>query len=268
MIEKKLGKRCSPATEFKKGRNLGVLQHDIDDVITYYQEIRTIGGVAAVLGISCPTVLKYLRLASAFRFPRVYRRKSQPEGEKLCACGCGEMIPVHYNGTHLVKFKHGHNVKSDHSQACEECGKNFACIQSAHRRFCSRSCGAKHAWKTVPEKMIAAQKANRPRGTKHHAWKGGISPLRLSIYHSPEYKRWRQGVFERDDFTCQRCGQKRGDIEAHHKVSMARLRFNHSIKSLQQAKACRALWRKSNGETLCHTCHTRTRNYCGRNRIT
>lgn len=31
-----------------------------------------------------------------------------------------------------------------------------------------------------------------------------------------KYKSWRREVFERDDYTCQVCGQRGGDLEADH----------------------------------------------------
>jgi len=61
------------------------------------------------------------------------------------------------------------------------------------------------------------------------------------IRNSAEYKEWRKAVFERDDFTCQKCGSKSNYIEAHHLKSFTHypeFRFN-----------------VSNGETLCRKCH-------------
>jgi len=58
----------------------------------------------------------------------------------------------------------------------------------------------------------------------------------------PEYKSWRAAVFQRDDFTCQRCGKRNGVyLNAHHLYSYAeyidlRLDIN-------------------NGITLCKNCH-------------
>jgi len=35
----------------------------------------------------------------------------------------------------------------------------------------------------------------------------------------PEYRAWRKAVFHRDNFTCQRCLVRGGQLEAHHKVA-------------------------------------------------
>ncbi len=58
---------------------------------------------------------------------------------------------------------------------------------------------------------------------------------------SPEYKRWRNAVFERDSYTCQSCGESGVHLNAHHK------------KSWKSYPAYR--FDVSNGVTLCERCH-------------
>ena len=36
------------------------------------------------------------------------------------------------------------------------------------------------------------------------------------IRNSKEYADWRNAVFERDDYICQKCGQRGGELNAHH----------------------------------------------------
>lgn len=81
---------------------------------------------------------------------------------------------------------------------------------------------------------------------KHWNWKDGISGENLKIRNSNEYRRWRRMVFERDNYTCQRCLDRNGFgkyiyFHAHHILSFAdfpeeRLELN-------------------NGATLCIPCH-------------
>ena len=85
------------------------------------------------------------------------------------------------------------------------------------------------------------------KGEKGNNWKGGIYPVNKAIRDSLEYKLWRQSVFERDRFTCQDCGQLRGDIEADH------------IKPFSLFPELR--FELSNGRTLCHNCHLKTSTY-------
>lgn len=61
------------------------------------------------------------------------------------------------------------------------------------------------------------------------------------IRTSPEYNEWRRKVFERDDYTCQICGQRGGKLNAHHIKRFADF----------PEKRCEL----SNGITLCERCH-------------
>ncbi len=82
------------------------------------------------------------------------------------------------------------------------------------------------------------------RGESHPGWKGGITPLNHLIRTSKEYKAWRKAVFEHDNYTCQHCGQRGGDLEADHIKQFAYyvdLRFE-----------------LENGRTLCKECHKKT----------
>jgi len=59
---------------------------------------------------------------------------------------------------------------------------------------------------------------------------------------NPDYYKWRIDVFERDDYTCQRCGDnKGGNLVAHH------------ISGFSENKKLRT--DINNGITLCSVCH-------------
>ena len=54
-------------------------------------------------------------------------------------------------------------------------------------------------------------------GCDNPNWKGGITPLLLSERTSTDYKNWRDGVYEKDWYTCQCCGKyKNIEKNAHH----------------------------------------------------
>jgi len=85
------------------------------------------------------------------------------------------------------------------------------------------------------------------RGSKNHSWRGGITPSRIKIWHSLEYKLWRKSVFERDNYTCVFCGKKGGGLMADH------------IKSFREYPGLR--FSIDNGRTLCKDCHFQTETY-------
>ena len=93
-----------------------------------------------------------------------------------------------------------------------------------------------------------AKKFTKERaGSNHHNWKGGITPEVLRIRNSEETRIWRKNVFERDDYTCQECGQVGGKLCAHHLKEFAKYpELRTDI---------------SNGQTLCYNCHYKTHNY-------
>jgi len=50
----------------------------------------------------------------------------------------------------------------------------------------------------------------------HWNWKGGINPINDTIRKSWNYKLWRKSCLERDNFTCQKTGQRGGELVVHH----------------------------------------------------
>jgi len=98
------------------------------------------------------------------------------------------------------------------------------------------------------ETKLKMSEANKGRtswlgktGEKSANWKGGLTPKILIIRHSNEIKEWRTSVFERDDYTCQRCRERGKELNAHH------------IKSFAEHIELR--FEVDNGITYCKPCH-------------
>jgi|ERR1035437_125276 hypothetical protein len=79
---------------------------------------------------------------------------------------------------------------------------------------------------------------------KHWNWKGGISNREIHSLNNPRYKKWRQDVFIRDNFTCKLANSncKKG-IQAHH--------------ILRWSEYSELRYDINNGITLCHAHHPR-----------
>ncbi len=83
-------------------------------------------------------------------------------------------------------------------------------------------------------------------GAKSHWWKGGISTQNELDRKGKEFKLWRVSVFERDDYTCQKCKKR--------SVAGDRLILHpHHIKNFSDWIELR--FAIDNGITLCEKCH-------------
>lgn len=78
------------------------------------------------------------------------------------------------------------------------------------------------------------------RGAEHPRYTGNASERAVAISRY-EYRQWRTAVYERDDYTCQSCQKRGGNLQAHHVKSWA------SFPALRYDVA--------NGQTLCAECH-------------
>jgi len=166
---------------------------------------------------------------------------------------------------------------------CPICSGSFKVpLSNKNKKFCSRKCfsdfcktrsgnknpfyGKKHTSEVInklkgktfkhtdkaKKKMSVARKGKKftlkhreriskalYKGSPYKNWKE-------KIRKSFEYKHWRKQVFERDNYTCQKCGCRNGNgktvyLEAHH------------IKSFKNYPDLR--FDVNNGQTLCKKCH-------------
>lgn len=117
------------------------------------------------------------------------------------------------------------------------------CVSHGVPSFCSRRCKGKALFPLVHAAGFDTTGRPNPsaRGANNPKWKGGISPLRAKANSSVEYQTWRRSVFERDDYTCQECGDRGGRLQAHH------------IEWWSENEDLR--YEVANGKTLCLDCH-------------
>lgn len=116
---------------------------------------------------------------------------------------------------------------------CKYCGKEIITTKSQNQHYCNVECRNLHYRETA-------------KGENSHFWKGGKTKETKLRKTCAEYKEWRMKVFERDGFTCQKCGSTK-NLEAHHKK--------------EQSKYPDLIYDIDNGITLCHECHKETDNY-------
>lgn len=173
----------------------------------------------------------------------------------------------------------GRKLLGGKKNKCEHCSKEFI-PKNYHweQRFCSRKCAGKangfknkKAWNKglvgyrkgyimTREQKIKIGNSNR----KKH--KDNVTPVKNLIRSQFLYREWRAKIYERDDYTCQVCGErskagKRKEIHAHHIKHLADIIREFEIKTIQDAQNCGELWEINNGITMCVDCHKMAHNW-------
>ena len=166
---------------------------------------------------------------------KIQRKEKTKFGIELACPVCGEMFYQHPSDTKLWCSKKcsdiGRQKNSRFNKSCMMCGKEFVAINKQHsnnsNNYCSLKC------RNLAYKLLV--------GEKNHNWKGGKRSIRAREQGRIEYSDWRRSVYDRDNYICQRCGERGGKLEAHHIKPFAthyELRFD-----------------VNNGMTLCKSCH-------------
>lgn len=116
-------------------------------------------------------------------------------------------------------------------------------------RFCSKSCGAKY--RVARNRRLSIRMGfkightawNKGMfGENNSNWKGGITSEYDKARTSLEYNLWRESVYLRDNYTCQKCNDDTGgNLNAHH------------IKNFSSCEELRTSIK--NGTTFCKDCH-------------
>lgn len=145
-------------------------------------------------------------------------------------------------------------------RACEVCGTSFRAVkdyEGRKQRFCGKECWTKRVVlegrncracgiavgrsKTYCSKACAVQHMVGPNSAAYID--GKAAERNHYRKESPQLAKWRVAVFKRDNYTCQQCAGKGGDLHAHHLKPYA----THAELRLVL----------DNGLTLCVECHSR-----------
>jgi 5-methylcytosine-specific restriction endonuclease McrA len=188
-----------------------------------------------------------------------------------CACGCKEWLDKYDKRGRERKYLHGHYIKkrenriglgfpkgnkpwnkgiSIHLSPDTEFTKGLVPWNKGKTGYHTSLLGKEFSL-THREKLSLARFGKEPwnkgkecwyRGEKHPNWKGGrYKTERRALMAKIEYRKWRKAVFERDNFTCQICGRRSVNLEAHHIIPYY----------IDKERAIDV----TNGRTLCRECH-------------
>ena len=73
----------------------------------------------------------------------------------------------------------------------------------------------KERFRKIMKQVKETHPLMHPKGEKHWNWQGGIAKER-NYGSTVKQRAWRNKVFERDDYTCQKTKIRGGRLEAHH----------------------------------------------------
>jgi len=140
-----------------------------------------------------------------------------------------------------------------------------ACSKGCHGKISVRNLGSRMSGKSHSQET-RKKMSKSMRGKKHKLPHEYVQPVHKVIRQFYEYRCWREAVYKRDDFTCQKCEQWGGKLQVHHIIP-----FSVIIKYVKMSYGEDDIVTKvfkfpltfdvSNGVTLCKECHKNTDTY-------
>jgi len=100
----------------------------------------------------------------------------------------------------------------------------------------------KHHSKETREKISKTRIERGYKGEKCPNWRGGVTSETIKRCSELFWKKLRKMVYQRDNFTCQKCGKHEGKLQCHHIVPF-RINEDNSMNNLI---------------TLCIACHRKS----------
>lgn len=151
------------------------------------------------------------------------------------------------------KWNSQHKVGTNHPSytqievKCDYCNKSFLIqpykLKECEKHYCSRECQHNSlCGRHLSEEHKQKVKENTPRGKNSPHWKPEkTDEERLIGRATPEDHEWKTSVLKRDDYTCQCCNKRGGNLNAHHLNG-----YHWDVEHRHDV---------NNGVTLCIHCH-------------
>ena len=166
-------------------------------------------------------------------------------------CGCPniiDMVGKKFGRLLVVSYSHLDSYRCAHWNVVCSCGKNAIISGCSLRAGQTKSCGCLR-------NELCSERAKAMVGELSPSWnKNRTDEERVADRSYLEYSEWRTKVFERDNFTCQKCAEVGGNLNAHHIEG-----YSNNIELRTEV---------SNGKTLCYNCHMDYHHQYGRKNST
>lgn len=165
-----------------------------------------------------------------------------------------------------TSFKNGYVPASKgrrkYNISCLSCKKEVR-TSDKRKKYCSHHCSTKYRWKSGELKqrkrvepwnkgikgLHLSPKSEFKKGMKgilSPAFKHGKTKHLKLLRNSLRWKVWRSKVFERDDYTCQKCDIRGVELHPHHLIT---------VKECSLLDWEEEIFDTDNGLTLCKSCH-------------
>lgn len=178
-----------------------------------------------------------------------HRFKSQPAVGLKTIDSMDQVLKEYQSGRslHFLGKQYGVSAMTIRAKILANGGKTKNYSQAAIQR--EKQNGTVYKARARIKEMCKTGEFQRNRsamlqGIPVEKWKGFTTPKNQRLVASPEYRQWRNTVFERDNRTCQLCRKTNCPIAAHHIHPKAR--YPDKVLDID------------NGITLCDKCHHKT----------
>ena len=214
----------------------------------------------------------------------------------ICACGCGQKLNKYDERNRIRKYIGGHScagwnkgkVMSDvFRKKVSEGHKGQIAWNKGKKGVMPIPWNKGKAWDDIARKKMSFahkgkhhspitefKKGNKPwnrglLGKNNPFWKENkITPMKQWIRIHTVYQNWRNLVMKRDDYTCQICGERGGNMKIHidhYPKTFREIIEQYDIKSYEELLEIPELFDINNGRTLCDKCHRLTPTWGGKN---
>lgn len=204
------------------------------------------------------------------------RRKTYPHSNNHTPIDILQSVIMFFmNDKHPLLVSRGYKPRKGKVLTCIFCSKEYYCMPCHlnHSICCSVACKNKSLEKEKVKLLCfvckqeyqvhpSTAKWNKIRGHKQSTcskecqneyltgssnptWIQDRTKLKCRPNGNTNHKKWRKAIFERDNYTCQFCGERGGYLEADHIKPWA---FFPELRTFI-----------SNGRTLCKDCHNTTK---------
>ena len=217
----------------------------------YYEKQRTITEIADELGVDHTTVSKWRRKLDIPKpsakvtlecpvcgdgFTRTKSKVERAKHANVCSREC--LYEGRSEGIIGREVKGGYDTsETEYTKECPACGDEFTTMASEDYRHCSREC-------------FLDMHSERMSGEGNPAFVNGSSRQRR-CYRGSNWARIRREVYERDDYTCQRCGVKCVSRDNYDGTNGERIIQAHHIGGYESPKDNKL----AELVTLCASCH-------------